>query len=358
MIAITNVFVTTPLLAEDLPELRTRRERAMTVGLEGHRVSQLERVPGPGRQLVRQRLLARLEGVSSDARLAIHAAESVSHDRAEFSFARGAAERRWFLQVRGDGSAAAFLDEDALRKGRALAVPKSARMSATELETRARSFIRTVLADHVTLGPGEELVAAATQVLMEDGAAVEGTTHSKSVQTPPRVIANRMIFGRKVDGMPVLGPGSWVSVSVSNDGTATEFEYDWPTYARIGKGRTVLDLDMIMARGAGLSHVSLDGPNVRIRSMDCGYYDSATPGGALQPACTLDYSYDTAGGGSGVHSTVIPAADTVAVDAKWSETGELMKPEVQARIRSVRTTALRNLLRNASNRMKRTQQLE
>jgi len=245
-----------------------------------------------------------------------------------------------------------------MQKGHALAVPKAARMSTMELEARARSFIHTVLADHVVLGSGEELVAVATQYLTDDGAAVEGNTHSKHAQRLPQVIASRMVFGRTIDGVPVLGPSSWVSVSLSNDGTPTEFEYDWPTYARVGKGRNVVDLDAIVARGAGLAPVSLDAPNVRIRSMDCGYYDSATAGGMLEPACTLDYSYQATSGGSSVHSTVIPAAAEVRVDPKWSETRELSRPETQARIRAVQAPALRSLLRNAATNLKRMKALE
>jgi hypothetical protein len=353
--AITNVLVTAPLFAADLPELQARQERSMTVGLEGRRFLQLTRAHGPGRTLVRQSLLARLESTASGGELAIDEAYSVAQDKPELSLARGAAGRRWFLQVRGDGTAAAFVDEDAMQKGRALAVPKSERMSVTELEGRARSFIHTVLADHVVLGSGEGLVPVATRFLVEDGAAIEGNTHSKTKQQLPRVVANRMVFGRTIDGVPVLGAASWVSVTLSNDGTPTEFEYDWPTYVRVGNGRAVVDVDAIAARGAALSRVSLEAPSVRIRSMDCGYYDSASGGGTLQPACTLDYSYETPEGGTSVYQTVIPAAADVEVDPKWSETRELLKPEVRARINAVRMPALRNLLRNAATSLKRVQ---
>ncbi len=345
--AIMNLAATAPLFAADLPELHLRRERAMTVGFGGQTLAELQRAPGPGRQVVRQMLLERLEGA-----LVVDTSGSVSQEKTDLSLVRGAVDRRWFLQVRGDGVAASFVDEDALERGRALAVPKSARMSALDLEAKARAFVTTVLADQVVLGAGEKLVPLATQYLMEDGAAVVGNTHSQTDQRLPEVVANRITFGRTIDGVPVLGPGSWVSVTLTNDGAPAEFEYEWPSYVRIGKARTALELDAIVARGAALSAVSLESTGTRIKSMDCGYYDSTSPGSALQPACALDYSHRSQTGMASAHQTVIPATADVTIDAKWGETQLLLRPETQARLREAKIPALRGLLRSAVTHLK------
>lgn len=305
--------------AEDLRPVVERRVRAMQTGFETKSLPVLKRLAGPGRAAVKQRLVASLE--QSLAGSEVRASDAVSEDKNEVMSTRSAAGRRWFLQVRGDGSAASFVDEDAMRRGHVSARSHDARQGAAELEQRGRAFIAQTLREQITLGPGESLEALSTGHLVEDSVRIEGERYSQEGEA--RVLASRIVFGRKVDGTAVLGPGSWVSVTFTNDGTPVEFEYDWPAYSRVQATRATLGLDAILERADVLAEVPLDAPGVQLRHMECGYYDSTSPGASLQPACSLAYSHQATDGTVTVRAAVIPAGKEVEPDARWRETGAL-----------------------------------
>jgi hypothetical protein len=236
-----------------------------------------------------------------------------------------------------------------MQRGRALATSKEARPTAGELEQRGRAFIATTLRDQIVLGPGESLEALATRYLVEDSVRVRGDHYTE--EDAPRVVASRVVFGRSLDGTPVLGRGSWISVSFTNDGTAVEFEYDWPAYARTQVARTALGLDAILVRAGSLSQVSLAAPGISVRSMECGYHDSTSPGAALQPACSVDYSHRLASGEVATYADVIPASEQVEEDSRWRESREIRNLATRSAARAITASGLRGLFRESLGRL-------
>jgi hypothetical protein len=347
MLGITQVVLAAPAQADDLPKLAERRVLAMQVGLEGRTLQSVTRLPGPGREPVKQRLIASLEHTLG--RVAVQAGDAVSEEKAELSLVRSASGRRWFLQVRGDGTAASFVDEDAMQRGRAFATSKEGRIGAAELERRGRAFIATTLREQIVLGTGESLEALATRYMVEDSVRIRGEKYTS--EDAPRVVASRVVFGRSLDGTPVLGRGSWISVSFTNDGTPVEFEYDWPTYSRATATRTALGLDAILVRAGSLSQVSLAAPGISVRSMECGYHDSTSPGAALQPACSVDYSHRLESGEVAMYSDVIPAAEQVEEDSRWRESREVRNVAARSAARSISANGLRSLFRESLGRL-------
>jgi hypothetical protein len=300
---------------------------------------------------VRQRLVASLE--QSLATSEVRASDAVSEDKNEVTFTRSGSGRRWFLQVRADGSAASFVDEDGMQRGHAFATSQGARQSAAELEQRGRAFIAQTLRDQIALGAGESLEALSTRHLVEDSVRIDGDRYTED--GAPRVLASRIVFGRKVDGTAVIGPGSWVSVTFTNDGTPVEFEYDWPTYSRVAATRSTLGLDAILERANGLADIPLDAPGVQLRHMECGYYDSTSPDASLQPACSLAYAHRAADGTVTARAAVVPAGREVERDPRWRETGELQNARMRVTAGSPHAAALRERLRDVTAAVPRTQ---
>ena len=63
------------------------------------------------------------------------------------------------------------------------------------------------------LAPGERLEPEAISARTEGGVAADGTGAYSAV------VANRIVFTRVIDGLPVVGAGSKVTVTFLNDGS-------------------------------------------------------------------------------------------------------------------------------------------
>ena len=215
-----------------------------------------------------------------------------------------AAAQEWRLDIFGSGSAAEYLNEG--NAGRALrtAVEPSQAMRLAQLEKSGRDYIDQVLAGVITLAPGDSLTSEAMSARIMGGSAIDG---SSSYST---VLASRMIFTREIEGVPVVGAGSKVTVTFLNDGSIKSFRYDWPAYERTQQTQSLLNAAEILKRvqivifkragGPGMKleewpqPVPGDGPvdlggNFRLERLVCGYYD---PGfwerqadAPVQPGC-------------------------------------------------------------------------
>ena len=127
------------------------------------------------------------------------------------------AAQEWRLDIFGSGSAAEYLNEG--NAGRALrtAVEPSQAMRLAQLERSGRDYIAQGLAGVITLTPGDSLTSEAMSARVMGGSAIDG---SSSYST---VLANRMIFTREIEGVPVVGAGSKVAVTFLNDGSIEFF---------------------------------------------------------------------------------------------------------------------------------------
>ncbi len=245
---------------------------------------------------------------------------------------------QWSLVVAADGSAAEYQDLAVEAQAHSLGKPLSAVMPAAELEQKGRAFIASNLASEIVLGADEELVALRADYRTEGGQEFGSNAISQAV------VANRIVFGRTLYGVPVVGNGSKVILTFTNDGSLESFHYDWPTY-QVAANQTVVDAGEILSRvqkvvsartgvatpksgvvvpnKAGAAYPVELTPNAQLQALDCGYYDAgsrARQTQSVQPGCTyLAVSQDTNGARAG-YAGAVPAGAQFAVDAAWAET--------------------------------------
>ena len=116
----------------------------------------------------------------------------------------------------------------------------------------------------------------------ESDESADGKTRHSSV------VANRILFRKHIDGVPVVGGGATIEVTFTNDGSVETFSLDWPTYKATSDIRLLLHVNDILERTRYLVAVSTTTPT-SIRSSDtlplelngdtkvvdiqCGYYD-------------------------------------------------------------------------------------
>jgi hypothetical protein len=320
-VAISSVIAS----AEDLPQTKAHQQLSVTQGFKQPVLEAFERKTGGDPRTVSVALLEKLgapgayQSSASASRLSVVGAD-------------------WSLEVSGDSSAAEYQNLAVAAQAHALAKPLSAEMSAAELEQRGRAFIAANLASEIVLGSDEELVALRVDYRTEGGQDAATGVVSQAV------VANRIVFSRMVHGIPVVGNGSKVILTFTNDGSLESFRYDWPTY-QVASSQSLVDAGEILsrvqkvvssragvaaprARVAAPSNTSAPFPveltaNTKLQALDCGYYDAgfrARQSQSVQPGCTyLAVSQDASGARAG-YSGAVPAGAQFTSDATWRET--------------------------------------
>jgi hypothetical protein len=260
-------------------------------------------------------------------------------DLGERTRVRGAG---WRLDVYGDGTMAEFTDERVSASAHALAVAPELKMSLTTLEKLGRRYIADQLASAIVLAPGETLVAKTAAFRTEGGVDRNG------VFGPERITAQRIVFTREIDGRPVTGPGSKVTVTFLSDSSVESFRYDWSTYVPSGATQPMLGAKEILERvqrvtaqrTGSLSTAVLPaiasqaqppsspsdlGGNIRLLRLECGYYDPGMAGrgssAVLQAGCYYHALHSTSGNEpmtAGL-SGAVPAAVQPVPDDTWPE---------------------------------------
>jgi hypothetical protein len=312
-----------PLAAEDLAQTKARQQMSVTQGLGTSSLTVLLRRSTASQSAVSAALLSKLHPAS-----VVESSNTAGKLRT--------AGEQWSLEVSSDGSAAEYRNLAVEAKAHSLARPLTEKMSATELEQRARAFVASHLASQIVLGKGEQLVALRADYRAEGG---EDLATGKVTSS---VVASRLVFGRMINGVPVVGNGSKVYVTFTNDGSLESFRYDWPAYqvgaaqavvgpgellSRVQKvmgirnGDTVTSVMTVPRAGAAAFPLTL-ATNTQLQSLECGYYDSGTPGksNSVQPGCTyLAVSHDINGMRAGFAGAV-PAGSSFEADNSWMET--------------------------------------
>lgn len=245
---------------------------------------------------------------------------------------------QWSLEVTGDGSAADYRDEAVEARAHSLGKPISEKMSAAELEQKGRAFIASKLASEIVLGLEEELIPVRADYRTEGGQDVATGEITRAV------VANRIVFSRTLRGVPVVGNGSKVILTFTNDGSLESFRYDWPKY-QAATSQKVVDAGEILSRvqkvigvrngvaapTSGITVPSSEGEaypvaltsNTQLQTLECGYYDAGSFSGhiqAVQPGCTyLAVSQDANGMRQG-YAGAVPAGAQFESDTGWLET--------------------------------------
>ena len=243
----------------------------------------------------------------------------------------------WSLQVAGDGSWARFRDHEVEARAHSLEQDPAKKMSADALEKRGRSFVADKLSSAITLDAEEELVPVRTDYRFEGGQDVNTGEVTSSI------VANRIVFGRTLYGVPVVGGGSTVVVTFANDGSVESFQYDWPKY-EIQQYQNVLSASEILrrvqtvigARGILPPTISLAASgsektaypialsaDTTLEKLECGYYDPGAgilaTGAQIQPGCVYHAVYQGQNGMRQGLAGAVPAGVQFEPDPAWPE---------------------------------------
>ena len=248
----------------------------------------------------------------------------------------------WKLSVFGDGSAAEFINLAKASKAQELRLDASRKMSFESMQSAGRDFISRVLGDTIVLGPGERLEPDLATARMEGGVSVDGSGGYSSV------VANRVVFTREVDGVPIVGAGSKVTITFLNNSSVELFRYDWPRYVATDRSGATVDVNEVLNRigrivGTRPQSLQRDGVlsplspdqtrpgRTTLQRLKCGYYD---PGvmvrdvdAPVQPAC---YYHLVEARGEGdlitraARSGAVPAGQRIEIDRGWPEAAQLL----------------------------------
>lgn len=282
--------------------------RAMREGFARESVPLLAPVAGPGREVVARRLLARVGGsqASFSPRLQLGALKPGPPDRRVLSYLGDAG----YVEVFADGTK--------LRVRGNLDDPKEieraggAQLEKSELESLGMRFVREALADFVKVGERESVTFLGVRYLVNGGAEPEG---KETVQS----VASIAVFGREINGIPVVGSGSKVAVWFDNSRQPVAFDVDWPVYRLTGQTQRVLARDALTERVTRTT-VPLQGAEaVSVRRFECGYVDlgATRRGPSIQSGCSIAWERRGRDGVVSAHLEFVPAGTQVLKESRW-----------------------------------------
>lgn len=317
--------------AEELPQTKAHQQFSVTQGFREPALGVLHRAGAADQDQVSSALIEKLRPGSA-------------YQSTKVGTKLRLTGKEWFLEVTGDGSGAEFQDQEVEGRAHALGKQLSEKMSAVELEQKGRAFIASELASRIVLGAGEELVAIRADYRTEGGQDMATGEMSQAV------VANRIVFGRILRGVPVVGNGSKVILTFINDGSLESLRYDWPKY-QVTTGQNLVGVSDILVRvqkslaartgvdaptlGVTVPSSERDAypvnltPNTELQAMECGYFDSGSfaghPTRSVQPGCTYRaVSHDSNGMRAG-YAGAVPAGARFERDAAWPESTILGK---------------------------------
>jgi hypothetical protein len=167
------------------------------------------------------------------------------------------------------------------------------------------------------LQQNEIITFLGARYLRQGGGSVREPTSKESL------LANIAIFGREVNGIPVIGSGSKMAIWLTPDEKVIGFDVDWPHYKPDGAGEALVSKDELIRRVEAVA-VPLSGTeDATVRRFECGYVDlgatrrnSATP---IQAGCAIAFHGPERDGTSPTYARLefVPAARTVYADAHW-----------------------------------------
>jgi hypothetical protein len=321
----TSLMITGIARAEELPQTKAHEQFSVTQGFREPVLAELHRAGAADQSKVSSALIEKLR------------------PRGAYQSAKQGSKlhitgKEWSLDVTADGSGAEYQNHAVEARAHSLGKPLSEKMSAAELEQKGRAFIAASLASEIVLGADEELISVRADYRTEGGhnLTTGEITHA--------VVADRIVFGRTVHGVPVVGNGSKVIITFTNDGSLQSFRYDWPKY-QTGAPQNVVDAGEILSRvqkvigvrngvtapTSGVAVPSSEGeaypvaltPNTGLQALDCGYYDDGSfaerTTQSIQPGCTyLTVSQDENGMREG-YAGAVPAGSRFEQDTAWLE---------------------------------------
>ncbi|MFP6663905.1 MAG: hypothetical protein VCC00_06890 [Deltaproteobacteria bacterium] len=199
------------------------------------------------------------------------------------------------------------------------------RASLNELEARGRQVLGTELRAIVPTTGGDQPVFLGARYMTETETEIQtGVTSS-------RVVANIAIFGREINGIPVVGPGSKVALFFSGTGALVGFDVDWPPYKVLRKRQATLKIDEVRQRFAEFARAEVpllqSSSNLNLTRFECGYVDLGhrkRKGQKIQAGCVAQVDGRSADGRFRIaYSEVLPIGARVQRDRNWPSTFEI-----------------------------------
>ena len=213
----------------------------------------------------------------------------------------------WHLRLQTDGSVGELVRNRSSRP-----ISATDRLGDDVLVARAKVFVDATLATPLAIQP-QDIYPLKTSHQIRRAVSKSGAA------APERVVSSAVVFGRKLDGLPVLGPGSKIVVDLSTDGEVIGCRYDWSRLALKNERQAIASVDTVLRRGT--EHTRLRGLRTQdYARMECGYYDAGIDatdsGAALQAACMMQEVRRDASGTIAVEE-VVPAGIDVRPDGGW-----------------------------------------
>jgi hypothetical protein len=282
--------------------------RSLREGVGRDRVALLAPVAGPGRAAVARKLLAQVRGKDSPfgRRLQLGNLKAGRADKRIVSYLGKAG----YLDVFADGSklrVRANIDDP-----RELEAAGTVRLEKGELETLGRRFAGEALRDLVPLGANESLTFLGVRHLVNSEGSTDGRTSTH------RTVANIAIFGREVQGVPVVGSGSKVAVWFDNARQPVGFDVDWPVYRVSERTQNVLAPRELAERVAKTT-IPYEGSAGKLSRFECGYVDlgATRRGKTVQAGCSIAWQTTGRDGETVAHVEFVPAGAQVIEERRW-----------------------------------------
>jgi hypothetical protein len=325
--ALTLISVVRSAHADDFPGVLANAQSALTRGFSQ-----------PALPVLRRATTANLSTTKASLVEKLCAAPCVQKTTTTPDKALRIESGQWSLEIRDDGAFGRFEDRSVQARAHSLGKSPSAKTSAVELEKAGRAFIASTLSSAIVLGPGEELIPVRTDYRSEWGQDIKTGAISRSV------VASRIVFGRTLHNMRVVGGGSSVVITFTNDGAVESFQYDWPRYEEAAfqnvadPGELLRRVQKVISARSGLSEPLFTtavpvnpsspyplplGADVSLQKLECGYFDPGSTArnthADIQPGCVY---HAVEQGGKGLRrgfAGAVPAGNPFTPDAAWTE---------------------------------------
>jgi hypothetical protein len=315
--------------AEDFSHTVELNERSKKNAIGVDKIKLLRRKAGPGRDAA---VNALIRSMHKKHPIVLASGDYSILDRGKRTRYKG--EDGWHIDAFADGTrvnyrAMDYVDSEANPK-----VTEEKRMGKEELEKLGRNFIESYLSEVIQLKSNESIVPISTsyqvQAIQEvDPGSFPGWRNDRFV------VSNEIKFGRQVNGIDVIGPGSKIVVIFANDKTPVGFTYDWPIYEETEDTQEILGINDILERTSSLATTRSKKPTkVNIKKFECGYWDAGarrqSTDAFIQGGCAVDYEIkiEKADSQQEVESSIvdaIPVGKEVMEDDSWPHAKALLK---------------------------------
>jgi len=302
--------------AKDFDQRISLDDKSRINGLGEKTLELLERVPGPGPAVVAKKIAARFANRKSAVSTFGDSKMEVDHNNVKIM------GDGWIVKTWGTGSKFMYFNEEYTARRGYKNISLDARFSNETLEKMGRTFIKENLKGLVTLGKGETLVPLKTEF------EVEGSIDESEKMAEEKIVSSIVVFGRKIDGINVVGPGSTIAIFFANDGVPFAFDVDWPVYKRAQVKQNTVPVSEIYERLSTYGAMNKGVQKVNLHKFDCGYFDAGERDydldSYIQAGCvaqTIGIKNDIEG--NEMISPVVnfvPAGVDVVWDDNWLET--------------------------------------